>query len=91
MEPALEEGDRLLVRKGSVAPGDIVIFQDAESRQRLVKRVATATPNGISVTSDNPFGARDSRQLGTIPKAAILGKATLRISPRGLRLLARRT
>ena len=96
MEPALHEGDRLLVlygarpRCGKLA---IVRLPDDEAgapRPLAVKRVARPAPDGGDgwwVERDNPAEGVDSWQLGSpAPDADILGLVLLRAWPRPFRL-----
>lgn len=83
MEPALRDGDRLLVRRTrSVSAGQIVVLSRpagvATESPWIVKRVyALVPPDRVAVAGDNPR-SHDSRQLGPLPSASLLGVAVRR-------------
>jgi nickel-type superoxide dismutase maturation protease len=83
MRPALEPGDRLLViRTARVRPGDVVAVVDPRQPDRLViKRVATASPSGLTVLGDNPVASTDSRAFGPVDRKALRGRAVYRYFP----------
>lgn len=86
MEPALHDGDRVLVNRWAYGghdprPGDIVVFRDPDRPQRhLIKRVARPPDGRLSlsgacyVLGDNAAMSRDSRHFGAVPRAAIIGR-----------------
>jgi nickel-type superoxide dismutase maturation protease len=86
MEPALREGDMLLVLYGGrVRPADVVVVA-LPSRPLAVKRVVRRTRGGWWVEGDRADLSTDSRQLGAVPFEAVLGRVVLRYWPRPRRL-----
>jgi hypothetical protein len=96
MEPALHEGDRLLVlygaraRRGRLA---IVHLPDDEAgapRPLAVKRVSRPAPDGSDgwwIERDNPWEGLDSWAVGAIPADDIRARVLLRLpNPRMPRL-----
>ena len=90
MEPALQPGDWLLVRRGlragrppRVRPGRLVIARHpGRPDLLLVKRAARREPGGWWLESDNPgAGAVDSRSFGPVPPDLIEGRVVLRYRP----------
>lgn len=96
MEPALREGDRLLVLRGArMRPGDVVAL-DHPGHPGLVavKRLAAlpgdelevdgrllAAGDGVLVLGDNPARSTDSREFGAVPVTAIRGRVIHRYAP----------
>ena len=87
MQPALDPGDRLLIRRTilpgrtlRLQPGQLVVARNpGRPGQLLVKRAARREPGGWWLTSDNPdAGAVDSRAFGPVPPALIEGRVLLR-------------
>jgi nickel-type superoxide dismutase maturation protease len=89
MRPALEPGDRLLVdtrvlRARLPRIGEIVVLRDPIAPTRwLIKRVGAvdAARATVEVRGDAADRARDSRQFGPVPFAAIVGVAYRRYAP----------
>ncbi|HEV2361723.1 MAG TPA: nickel-type superoxide dismutase maturation protease [Acidimicrobiales bacterium] len=84
MIPTLSHGDRLIVVRppGVVRPGDLVALRDPEDDRRLlVKRVTSRRREGLVVHGDNPGASRDSRDFGTVPHDAVIGRALYRYHP----------
>ena len=76
MQPALNPGDWLLVRRTRrVRPGQIVLARHpGRPDLLLVKRAARRDGDGWWLASDNPAaGAVDSRRFGVVPRALIVG------------------
>src|SRR3954464_3092529 len=86
MAPALRHGDQLLgdvraVRRPPRA-GDVVMVR-LPDRPLSVKRVTRVESDGsVWVEGDNPFGSTDSRDLGAVPREAVVGRVLLRLWPR---------
>jgi nickel-type superoxide dismutase maturation protease len=83
MVPTFRHGDRLLVwlRSPRRTPqiGTIVLVQ-LPDRPLSVKRLTGVEPDGsVRVEGDNPLGSTDSRQLGSLPVAALRGRVLHRI------------
>jgi phage repressor protein C with HTH and peptisase S24 domain len=87
MEPTLRDGDMLLVSYGTrVHPADVVVVRLPDGRPLGVKRAVLHGPDGWWVEGDNGEQSTDSRQLGPVPDAEVLGRAVLRYWPRPRRL-----
>ena len=90
MEPALQPGDLLLVRR-SLRPGRppriragrlVIARHPGRPDLLLVKRVARRESRGWWLESDNPgAGAVDSRRFGAVPPELIEGRVLLRYWP----------
>ena len=86
MQPALREGDMLLVSYGGrVRAADVVVVV-LPDRPLAVKRAVFRGPQGWWVEGDNAAASTDSRELGFLPVEAVLGRAVLRYWPRPRRL-----
>jgi len=86
MEPALHDGDRLLVRWDRAAvraarPGAIAVVRLPGARPIAVKRLAHAEPGGWWVERDNPREGVDSWQVGAVADEDVLGVVLFRIWP----------
>jgi nickel-type superoxide dismutase maturation protease len=87
MEPTLHEGDMLLVSYGGrVHPADVVVVSLPGGRPLSVKRAVLRGAEGWWVEGDCPSRSTDSRQLGPLPDASVLGRVVLRYWPRPRRL-----
>src|SRR3712207_6774010 len=74
MEPALRDGDRLLVRWGSQgAAGRVAVVRLPGGRPIAVKRLVHRGEDGWWVERDNPREGVDSWLVGAIPPADVLG------------------
>ena len=98
MEPALRDGDRLLVRwrDAAAAPGErapavgaLVVVRLPGDRPVAVKRLLTRRPEGWWVERDNPAEGVDSWQVGAVADDGLLGVVRARLWPRPARLPAR--
>src|SRR3954470_16151257 len=90
MAPALRHGDQLLVDVRAVRrpprAGDVVMVR-LPDRPLSVKRVTRVESQGsVWVEGDNAFGSTDSRDLGAVPREAVVGRVLLRLWPRPGRL-----
>ena len=88
MLPTLHAGDRVLVKPlqknlGQLQPGMVVVSWHPSKRGlRLVKRLAACSADGLTLMGDNPAASTDSRQLGIIPAALLIGVVVGRLQPR---------
>jgi hypothetical protein len=91
MEPALHEGDRLLVlygarpRRGKLAIVRLPNDRAGAPRPLAVKRLSCPDPEGGDgwwVERDNPREGLDSWAIGAIPAAGIRGRVILRLPDR---------
>ncbi len=98
MEPTLSDGDFVWVDcsddgdRQRPRADDIVVACEPGTDRVVVKRVRGRGTKTVSLGSDNPFEARDSRHYGSVDLANVIGIATLRWRTRGWRIerLARR-
>jgi nickel-type superoxide dismutase maturation protease len=87
MEPALSDGDRLLVvlvpSWWPLRPGQLVALRDPrpDAGRLMVKRVHRASPWSVEVRGDNPAASTDSRALGPISRAELVGRPVYRYEP----------
>lgn len=84
MEPALREGDWVLVLPPRRTPraGDVVLVRDPRERSRLLlKRVAEVSGDGCVVIGDRSDHSTDSRHFGRVPFADVVGRAAFRYAP----------
>ena len=87
MQPTLEPGDRVLVRRLGRKPkpslGSVVVtWHPQQSKLRLIKRLKSVEETGIWLLGDNPAQSTDSRQLGAVPMKLLIGEVVSQI-PRG--------
>ena len=87
MQPTLEPGDRVLVRRlnGTRTPrvGSVLVtWHPQRKKLRLIKRLNRFDPTGLWLLGDNPAESTDSRQLGAVPTNLLIGEVVGRL-PRG--------
>lgn len=84
MQPTLEPGDRVLVRRlgrkteptlGSV----LVTWHPQRSKVRLIKRLSRWDSAGLWLLGDNTAASTDSRQLGAVPTNLLIGEVVGRL------------
>jgi hypothetical protein len=87
MEPTLADGDWLLVDPGAYSarfprPGELVVVTDPrEDRRLLVKRVTSATDDGLmALVGDHPAHGVEAA-LETVDPDAVVGRPWLRYWP----------
>ena len=84
MEPALREGDWLLVLPPRRQPriGEVVVVRDPREPTRLLlKRVAAVRDGEITVMGDRRDHSTDSRYFGDVPLTDVVGRAAFRYKP----------
>ena len=84
MQPTLEPGDRVLVRrlgrKPSPSLGSVVVtWHPQRSKLRLIKRLSRLESTGLWLLGDNPTESTDSRQLGAVPTNLLIGEVVGRL------------
>ena len=84
MQPTLEPGDRVLVRRLRRKPapslGSVVVtWQPQRSKLRLIKRLTRWDSTGLWLLGDNPGESTDSRQLGAVPTNLLIGEVVGRL------------
>ena len=84
MQPTLEPGDRVLVRRLRRKPapslGSVVVtWHPQRSELRLIKRLSRVDSTGLWLLGDNPTESTDSRQLGAVPTNLLIGDVVGRL------------
>ena len=84
MQPTLQPGDRVLVRRlGSNPTLDVgsvlVTWHPQRSNLRLIKRLNRLDSTGLWMLGDNPAESTDSRQLGAVPANLLIGEVVGRL------------
>ena len=84
MQPTLEPGDRVLVRrlgrKPSPSLGSVVVaWHPQRSKLHLIKRLSRLESTGLWLLGDNPTESTDSRQLGAVPTNLLIGEVVGRL------------
>ena len=87
MQPTLEPGDRVLVRRLGRKPapslGSVVVTWHPQRRKlRLIKRLSRCDSTGLWLLGDNPGESTDSRQLGAVPTNLLIGEVVGRLPRR---------
>jgi nickel-type superoxide dismutase maturation protease len=81
MEPALRDGERVLVRRGTRAPVGAIVVVERPDRPGLlvVKRLTRIEPDGSWwVEGDNQRGSHDSWTFGPVPVDHAKGRVVRR-------------
>ena len=87
MLPSLNPDDRVLVRRTTANTDTpplgavVVAWHPLQPRLRLIKRLESLSNAGMMLLGDNPSSSTDSRQLGPIPRSALIGVVTSRVTP----------
>jgi hypothetical protein len=81
MEPALREGDRLLVTRAARPQAGRVAVVRLPARPLSVKRLAFKTDEGWWVERDNPAEGVDSWQVGAVPASDVVATVWWRYWP----------
>jgi nickel-type superoxide dismutase maturation protease len=82
MEPTLAPGDRVLVLRLRVRPGDVVALRDPRDEARtILKRVTAVDGDELTVLGDNAAASTDSRTFGPVPRSSVLGRVVYRYAP----------
>ena len=84
MQPTLQPGDRVLVRRLGREPtpslGSVVVtWHPQRSELRLIKRLSRVDSKGLWLLGDNPTESTDSRQLGAVPTNLLIGEVVGRL------------
>ena len=86
MRPTLNPDDRVLVRRTSADTDTpplgavVVAWHPSRPGLRLIKRLQSVGQDGMILLGDNPSASTDSRQLGPIPRSALIGVVVSRVS-----------
>jgi phage repressor protein C with HTH and peptisase S24 domain len=78
MRPTLHPGDRLLVLRLRIRPGDLVAIRTPD--RAVVKRVTAVTPTGVDAAGDNPAASTDYL---SVPRQDVIGRAVYGYAPSG--------
>ena len=84
MQPTLEPGDRVLVRRLGRKPapslGSVIVARHPQRRElRLIKRLSRVDSTGLWLLGDNPAESTDSRQLGAVTTNLLIGEVVGRL------------
>ena len=84
MQPTLEPGDRVLVRRLGRKPAPslesvVVTWHPQRNKLRLIKRLKSVEETGLWLLGDNPAESTDSRQLGAVPSNLLIGEVVGRL------------
>ena len=88
MQPTLEPGDRVLVRRlgsnSTLRLGSVLVtWHPHRSEIRLIKRLKRLESTGLWLLGDNQSESTDSRQLGTVATSLLIGEVVARLATRG--------
>ncbi len=88
MQPTLQPGDRVLVRRLGSNPtlgvGSVLVtWHPQRSNLRLIKRLNRVDSTGLWLLGDNPAESTDSRQLGPVATSRLIGEVVGRLPSRG--------
>lgn len=76
MRPTLHPGDRLLVLRLRVRPGDLAALRTSDGI--VVKRITAATPTTVDAAGDNRAASTD---YTAVPKNSVVGRVVYRYAP----------
>ena len=88
MQPTLQPGDRVLVKRLGSNPtlrvGSVLVtWHPQRTNLRLVKRLNSLESTRLWLLGDNPAESTDSRQLGPVAKSLLIGEVVGRLPSRG--------
>ena len=88
MQPTLQPGDRVLVKRLGSNPtlrvGSVLVtWHPQRSNLRLIKRLNRVDSTGLWLLGDNPAESTDSRQLGPVATSLLIGEVVARLPSRG--------
>ena len=88
MQPTLQPGDRVLVKRLGSNPtlrvGSVLVtWHPQRTNLRLVKRLNSVESTRLWLLGDNPAESTDSRQLGPVATSLLIGEVVARLTTRG--------
>ena len=88
MQPTLQPGDRVLVKRLGSNPtlrvGSVLVtWHPQRTNLRLIKRLNRVDSTGLWLLGDNPAESTDSRQLGPVATSLLIGEVVGRLPSRG--------
>jgi nickel-type superoxide dismutase maturation protease len=88
MQPTLQPGDRVLVKRLGSNPtlrvGSVLVtWHPQRTNLRLVKRLSSLESTRLWLLGDNPAESTDSRQLGPVATSLLIGEVVARLTTRG--------
>ena len=88
MQPTLQPGDRVLVKRLGSNPtlrvGSVLVtWHPQRTNLRLIKRLNRLDSTGLWLLGDNPAESTDSRQLGPVATSLLIGEVVGRLPSRG--------
>jgi len=82
MQPTLDDGDLLVVRRGAPPRiGGLAVVRLSGARPVAVKRVVARTDDGWWVERDNPREGVDSWQVGAVADGDVVARVVGRLWP----------